>query len=238
MDILKISKLSKSIGKKLILDDISFSVLEGEIFGFLGPNGAGKTTTIKIITGLMKPSSGEILVDNNNIEKNPLKAISNIGAIVENPSLYEYLTGLENLKLVAKLRHVNIDERDEIINEIIPVEALNEKVSKYSLGMKERLAIGCALIGNPKLLILDEPTNGLDPEGIIHLRKVLTKLAKEKNITIFISSHQLNEIQNICNRMAFIKKGKIQSIECMDEIINLGMNLEEKYMKIMGGEWS
>ena len=112
MDILKISNLSKIISNKLILDDISFSVHEGEIFGFLGPNGAGKTTTIKIITGLMKPSSGEILINNTNIEKEPLKAISNIGAIVENPSLYKYLTGLENLKLVAKLRHVNINERD------------------------------------------------------------------------------------------------------------------------------
>ena len=236
MDILKISNLSKIISNKLILDDISFSVHEGEIFGFLGPNGAGKTTTIKIITGLMKPSSGEILINNTNIEKEPLKAISNIGAIVENPSLYKYLTGLENLKLVAKLRHVNINERDYVIDEIIPAEALNEKVSKYSLGMKERLSIGCALIGNPKILILDEPTNGLDPEGIIHLRKILKKLVQEKNMTIFISSHQLNEIQNICSRIAFIKKGKIQSVECMDEILKSGMNLEDKYMSIMGGE--
>lgn len=236
MMILNLSNVTKIISKKTILDNINLSVNEGEIFGFLGPNGAGKTTTIKIITGLIKPNSGEITINNVKLSENKLKAISNVGAIVENPALYDYLTGLDNLKIVAKLRNVKKNDLDYIIENILDKNRLNDKVKKYSLGMKERLAIGCAMVGNPKLLILDEPTNGLDPEGIIDLRNLLKHLAHDKKMTIFLSSHQLSEIQNTCDRVAFLKNGKIITTESVDDILKMDGTLEEKYISLMNKE--
>jgi ABC-2 type transport system ATP-binding protein len=233
MEILRLTNISKKISNKIILDNISLSVNKGEIFGFLGPNGAGKTTTIKIITGLMKPSAGKIIINDIDLQKQKVKAISNLGAIVENPSLYGFLTGIDNLKIVAKLRGVKIKELDYIIDAIGLKDRMKDKVKTYSLGMKERLAIGCALVGNPKLLILDEPTNGLDPEGIIELRNMIKKFSNEYKMTIFLSSHQLNEVQQICNRVAFINKGKIVTIESISDILNMSESLEEKYMKLI-----
>lgn len=233
MEILSLTGISKKISNKIILDNINLSVNKGEIFGFLGPNGAGKTTTIKIITGLMKPSSGKIIINDIDLQKQKVKAISNLGAIVENPSLYGFLSGIDNLKIVAKLRGVKIKELDYIIDMIGLKDRMKDKVKTYSLGMKERLAIGCALVGNPKLLILDEPTNGLDPEGIIELRNIIKKLSNEHKMTIFLSSHQLNEVEQICTRVAFINKGKIVTIESISDILNISESLEEKYMKLI-----
>ena len=233
MEILRLNNVSKKISNRSILDNINLSVKKGDIFGFLGPNGAGKTTTIKIITGLMKPSQGEIIINDIDLLKQKEKALVNIGAIVENPALYGYLSAIDNLKIVAKLRNVKTKDLDYIIDAIGLKERINDKVKKYSLGMKERLAIGCSLVGNPKLLILDEPTNGLDPTGIIELRNLINKLSNEYKMTIFLSSHQLNEIEQICNRVAFINKGKIIAVETIADIINEGENLEEKYMKLV-----
>lgn len=233
MEILGLYNVSKKLSNRVILDNINLSVNKGEIFGFLGPNGAGKTTTIKIITGLMKPNEGKVIINNINLSKEKEKAISNVGAIVENPSLYGYLSGLDNLKIVAKLRGVKYKELDYIVDIIGIKDRIYDKVKKYSLGMKERVAIGCALIGNPPLLILDEPTNGLDPTGIIELRNLIKKLSNEFKMTIFLSSHQLNEVEQICDRVAFINKGRILNIESISDILNEGESLEQKYMEFV-----
>lgn len=233
MNVLTLSNISKKIHRRTILENITLSVDSGEIFGFVGPNGAGKTTTIKIITGLMRPDSGHVLVNGLDVQKDHDKAISNLGAIVESPALYGYLSGLDNLKITAKLRGIKYDELDDIINITGLKERIKDKVRTYSLGMKERLAIGCAMTGKPKLLILDEPTNGLDPLGVANFRELLKKLSVENNTAVFLSSHQLSEIQQICRRVAFINNGKILDIETVDDILKSGKNMEEKFMKLM-----
>lgn len=233
MNMLRLESISKLISNKIILDNINLSVDQGEIFGFLGPNGAGKTTTIKIITGLIKSDRGRVFINDIDLFNEHDKALSNIGAIVENPSLYGYLSAMDNLKIVARLRGVKFEELIDIINVIGLKDRINDRVKTYSLGMKQRLAIGCALVGNPKLLILDEPTNGLDPGGVIELRNFLIKLSSENKITIFISSHQLSEIQHLCTRVAFINKGRILDIEDMNSILEEDVNLEKKYMDLI-----
>lgn len=233
MEILKVENLCKKLSGNDIIKNISFSVEKNEIFGFLGPNGAGKTTTIKTITGLIFPTSGSVKINGYDICEEREKALSNVGAIVESPSLYTYLTGMDNLKLVARLRKVPIRELDKVISIIGLDNRLKDKVSKYSLGMKQRLALGCAMIGEPKLLILDEPTNGLDPTGIIELRNTLKTLVKENDMSIFLSSHQLNEVQLICERVAFINKGEILSVEKVHLLAENSKNLEDRYIELV-----
>ena len=190
--VLKCNKICKNFGKKRILTDVSFEVDSGDILGFIGPNGAGKTTTIKLILGLNKIDSGNILINDLDIEKDFEKAIMNVGAIVENPDLYMYLSGYDNLKLIKNMyKNISDDDVNNVIKQVKLEERIKDKVSKYSLGMRQRLGIAQALLHNPTLLILDEPTNGLDPEGIKELRDLLKKLAKEKNMAILLSSHNL-----------------------------------------------
>lgn len=208
--ILKCENLNKDFGKKQILKDVSLEVYEGDILGFIGPNGAGKTTTIKLILGLQNITRGKVLINGYDIEKQFSKAIENVGAIVENPDLYMYLSGYENLKLAANL-YKEIDKKR--INEVLKLVGLekraNEKVSKYSLGMRQRLGIANALMGNPKLLILDEPINGLDPMGIVEIRELLKKINKEKDMTILISSHILSELSELATTYGIISNGKL-----------------------------
>ena len=208
--ILKCENLHKNFGKKEILKGISLEVCSGDILGFIGPNGAGKTTTIKLILGLQKIGSGNVFINGFDIKKNFEKAIARVGAIIENPDLYMYLSGLDNLKLIANLYNGMDDKR---INEVVKLVGLenriNDKVSKYSLGMRQRLGVAQAILHKPNLLILDEPTNGLDPEGIKDLRNLLVKLAKEENMGILISSHNLSELESFCNKVCIIKNGTI-----------------------------
>ena len=183
--VLECKNLNKKIGKKEILNNVSLEVKEGDILGFIGPNGAGKTTTIKLILGLQKINSGEVKINGYDIEKQFEKAIERVGTIVENPDLYLYMSGLENLKIIARL-YKNVDEKriEEVIKLVGLENRIKDKVSKYSLGMRQRLGIAQAILHKPNLLILDEPTNGLDPEGIKQLRDLLTKLAQEENMGI------------------------------------------------------
>ena len=208
--ILECKKLCKNFGKKQVLKNVSFELDEGDILGFIGPNGAGKTTTIKLILGLQKISSGSVTINGFDIKKDFEKAIYKVGAIVENPDMYMYLTGRQNLKLIARL-YKNITK--ERIEEVIEISGLknriDDKVSKYSLGMRQRLGIAASILHNPNVLILDEPTNGLDPEGIKELRLLLQKLAKEENMAIMISSHNLAELDSFCNKVCIIKNGEI-----------------------------
>lgn len=220
--LLECQNLYKSFGKKQILKDVSFEIDEGDILAFIGPNGSGKTTTIKLILGLQNIDKGKVTINGFDIEKDFVKSIEKVGAIVENPDTYMYLTGWQNLKLTANLYK---DITDEKIKEIVKLveleERINDKVSKYSLGMRQRLGIARALINEPNVLILDEPTNGLDPEGIKDLRNLLKKLAKE-GLGILISSHNLAELESFCNKVLIIDNGTIIETSEVKEFKNNG----------------
>ena len=212
-NILEIKNLSKYFGKSKVVDSINLTIKEGEIFGFLGPNGAGKTTTIKMILGLLSIDEGEIKVNGYDVKKEFEKAMENASGIVENPDMYGYMTGRDNLKLYARLRGVKNERIDEVISLVDMKEAANMKVSKYSLGMKQRMGLALTLLNSPKLLILDEPTNGLDPAGIKHLRDILKEISRKDKVAVFVSSHILTEMELMCDKVAVINKGKIVKIE-------------------------
>ena len=220
-NILLVENITKSINKKSIVKDISFSIDKGEILGFLGPNGAGKSTTLRMIVGLSKPTSGKIEICGHSITENYIKAMSNIGSIIEGPDLYNYMSGIDNLKMLASMNN-GIGEKD--INNIVELVELqnriNDKVNTYSLGMKQRLGLAQALINNPKLLILDEPTNGLDPSGINEFRNIVKNLAKEKNISVLVSSHLMSEIELMCDKVSIIKNGTIVKNGRVKELLN------------------
>lgn len=202
-------QIKEKIGEKILVDDISFSIKEGDVVGFIGPNGAGKTTVIKLILGLMKLSDGQVNINGFDLKKNFVKAMEKVGSIVESPDLYMYLSGYDNLKLVANnYKNISKNRIDEVAKIVGLENKIKDKVSTYSLGMRQRLGLAEAIINKPQLLILDEPTNGLDVEGIIEIRKLIKYLSKQ-GMAILISSHNLNEIDNICNRIIAIKKGKI-----------------------------
>ncbi|PEB51200.1 ABC transporter ATP-binding protein [Bacillus pseudomycoides] len=218
--ILSVRNVKKVIGKKTLVENISFDVKQGEVFGFLGPNGAGKTTTIRMLVGLIKATEGEISIGGYHIKENFREAMRQIGSIVENPELYTYLTGFENLKQFARMLGGISDERILEIAKMVHLdERIHDKVKTYSLGMKQRLGIAQALLGSPKLLILDEPTNGLDPAGIRELREFIHKLVKEENMSVFISSHLLSEVQMICDRVAIIHKGRMITVAPIEELM-------------------
>lgn len=223
-NLLSVKNVTKTIGKRDLVHNISFTVKEGEVFGFLGPNGAGKTTTIRMLVGLIKPSAGVIEIGGYNVQKQFTKAMEQVGAIVENPELYMYLTGWENLKQFARMLHGVDEERIREVVEMVNLEKrIHERVKTYSLGMKQRLGIAQALLGRPSLLILDEPTNGLDPVGIRELRVFIRKLVEEQQISVFISSHLLSEIQVLCDRVGIINHGKMVTVSTVEELMKHSM---------------
>ena len=216
MEILKCENLKKQVKNKVIVENISFSMDKGDVVGFIGPNGAGKTTTIKLILGLIKLTEGKVYIDGYDIQKNFIKAMEKVGAIVETPDLYMYLSGYDNLKLTANnYKNITKERMNEVIKKVGLENRIKDKVSTYSLGMRQRLGIAEAIINSPELLILDEPTNGLDIEGTIEIRNLIKELSNE-GIAILISSHNLTEIDNICNRIIAIKNGKIITNDTID----------------------
>ena len=220
--ILQVKKLNKSFGSKQILHNVSFTIDEGEILGFIGPNGAGKTTTIKLILGLQSIDSGEVFINGFDVKKDFEQAIKRVGAIVESPDLYMYLSGKQNLKLIANMYDdVTQEDIDKVIKLVGLENRINDKVSKYSLGMRQRLGIAASLIHKPNVLILDEPTNGLDPEGIKEMRELLIKLAKEEKMAILISSHNLSELDNFVTDACIIKNGKVVSSSSIKDLKKL-----------------
>lgn len=235
MNVLEVNNVYKKLGKREIIKGISFSIKEGEIFGFLGPNGAGKTTTIRMLVGLIAADKGDISICANSIGTNRVKALSNVGAVVENPEMYTYLTGRQNLNMIADIKKIPRKNVDEIIDLVNLTGRIDDKVGKYSLGMKQRLGLASALLSKPKLLILDEPTNGLDPTGIIDFREIVKKAVKETNAAVLISSHILSEVQQLCDTVAFINHGEIKAIE---SIADGNVNNQTETLTIVVGDSS
>ncbi|WP_424768745.1 ABC transporter ATP-binding protein [Paenibacillus sp. sgz302251] len=217
---LSVKGLRKVIGKRTIIKDLSFELKRGEVFGFLGPNGAGKTTTIRMLVGLIKPTSGTIHICGLDIAKQFTKAMSHLGCIVENPELYPFLSGMDNLKHFAvMLNGIGQERIDEVVQLVGMRERIHDKVNTYSLGMRQRLGIAQALLGKPDVLILDEPTNGLDPSGIREMRSFIRFLAEEEGLTVLVSSHLLHEIQLMCDRVAIISKGEIIRVDSVHALL-------------------
>lgn len=218
--VLTLDNVKKTIKGKNIIKGISFTVVEGEVFGFLGPNGAGKTTTIRMIVGLMGITEGDIVVCGKSIKKDFEGAVSNIGAIVENPEMYKFLTGYQNLLQYARM-HKGITK--EKINEVVELVGLtariHDKVRTYSLGMRQRLGLAQCLLHSPKLLILDEPTNGLDPAGIREIRDHLRMLTRDKGLSVIVSSHLLSEMEMMCDRIAIIQNGSLVDVQQVRDFV-------------------
>jgi len=216
--IVQTENLSKSFGKEQAVSNINLKIRKGEIYGFLGPNGAGKTTTIRMLLGLMKPSSGTIKIFQKDLTKERINILAKVGSLVENPSYYPHLTAYENLEALRRILGVPKSRIDEVLEIVRLKDVANKKVKGFSLGMKQRLGIAASLLHNPELLILDEPTNGLDPSGIIEIRNLIKRLPSEYGMTVIISSHLLSEIDQMATQVGIVTKGKMifqDSIEAM-----------------------
>ncbi|HWX40944.1 MAG TPA: ABC transporter ATP-binding protein [Blastocatellia bacterium] len=243
--ILETSKLTKAYGKRVVVDSLSLQVERGDIFGFLGQNGAGKSTTIRMALGLVRPTSGTVRVLGFDIARQPLKALARTGAIVEAPAFYENFSGLQNLQLLSKMSGGAEPSR---IQEVLSIVGLSgrarDPVRVYSHGMKQRLGIAQALLPGPELIILDEPTDGLDPQGIHEVRALIRKLRDEMGLTVFLSSHLLHEVEQICNRVGIIDHGRllyqglIQDLVATDKVVKLTVDRCEEAYQLLASDAS
>lgn len=207
---IELKKVTKCFGAKCAVKDVDLLISRGDLFALLGPNGAGKSTILSMITGLIEPSRGYITIDEKNLCVDRKEILNSMGILFENPSFYDYLTGRENMALMARLKGVHKNsEIDRLLDMVSLLDRTNDLVKRYSLGMKQRLALASALISDPAILILDEPTNGLDPEGIHIILALLQDLSINKQKTIIISSHQVFDVESICNKIAIINNGSI-----------------------------
>jgi len=222
--LIELQSLSKSFGSIKAVDSLNLVVLRGKTVGFLGPNGAGKTTTIKILTNLISPTGGKALLEGVDVVTHPKKALSHVGAVVETPEFYPYLTPVETLAYLGRIRGMHSGEikrrSNEVLQEVKLEEWRNTRIGKFSKGMKQRLAIGQALLHEPEILILDEPTSGLDPRGMVEVREIIRRL-KKLEYTIFMSSHLLGEVQEVCDSAALIDRGKLLVYDSIDNLKSL-----------------
>ena len=233
--ILEIKNLSKTTGTTYRVNYLSLNMPKSCVYGFLGPNGAGKTTTLKMILGLIKKDAGEIKMFGEDVSaKNLLALLHKTGSLIENPGGYPHLSGLENMQIIAKLKGVNETEIEKALKTVRLYEQKDKKLGAYSLGMKQRLGIAMALLGDPKLLILDEPSNGLDPAGIMEIRNLITSLPKERGMTVLISSHLLNEIEQMADYVGIIHKGQMLYQGKLSELESTGKNLEQIFLELTG----
>jgi len=216
--------LDFSFGKLKVLNDLSINVSAGSIYGFLGPNGAGKSTTIRAILGLYKTNGNHIRVFGESINTNRLSILNRIGALVESPTLYDHLSGYDNLEITRKLRNLSKNRTSEVLKIVNLQQDAKRPAKQYSMGMKQRLGLALTLLSEPELLILDEPTNGLDPHGIIEIRELLLRLKKERGTTIFISSHILSEIERIASHVGIINKGSLLFQGTLLELREIGVS--------------
>lgn len=220
--VLGISHLSKFFGKKQVLHDISFDTYAGEVFGFLGPNGAGKTTLIKTVVGHLMIDEGAVSICGKTLKKDFEGAMAQVGGIIENPEFYKYMSGYDNLLQYARLRGVDDEARvKEVIHLVGLDNRIYEKVGRYSLGMRQRLGVAQAILHRPRLLVLDEPTNGLDPAGIKDLRDILKRIAHEEGASVLVSSHLMSEMELMCDRVGVIMGGKLVDVKPIDELISV-----------------
>ncbi|MGH4124046.1 MAG: ABC transporter ATP-binding protein [Clostridium sp.] len=238
--LIKTSNLKKDFDKKSAVNNLNIKVYEGDVYGFLGPNGSGKSTSIKMMLGLVKSTKGKITINGYDIETHREKALEKIGAMVETPKFYENLSGYKNLVLIANLYRLPKSRINEVLEMVGMTSAATKKVSAYSLGMKQRLGIARAFLNNPNIVILDEPTNGLDPQGVKDIRNLIKELSTKYNVTFFISSHILSEIQAICNRVAIINNGELivenyvdELLAADEEIIEIHTKAKEKASKLL-----
>jgi ABC-2 type transport system ATP-binding protein len=219
--IVELKNVTKVIKGRTIIDNISFQVNKGEVFGFLGPNGAGKTTTIRMIVGLISITSGDIIIDGASIKSDFEGAVRHIGAIVENPEMYKFLTGYQNLVHYARMaKGISKEKIAETVELVGLTERINDKVKTYSLGMRQRLGLAQCLLHDPQVLILDEPTNGLDPAGIREIRDYVRRLAREKNLAVIVSSHLLSEMEMMCDRIGIIQNGRLIDVQLVHELVH------------------
>ncbi|OBZ08949.1 bacitracin ABC transporter ATP-binding protein [Bacillus sp. FJAT-27264] len=215
----RLQGVTKKIGSKTLVSDLTLDIPAGQIFGFLGPNGAGKTTTIRMMVGLISISRGDILICGRSIKDHFEEAVSHVGAIVENPEMYKFLTGYQNLRQYARMVSGVTKQRiDEVIKLVGLDNRIHDKVKTYSLGMRQRLGVAQALLHRPKLLILDEPTNGLDPQGIRELRDYLRRLCQQEGTTVFVSSHLLSEMELMCDSVAIIQNGRLVDVRQLKNV--------------------
>ena len=219
--VLSAEGLTKSFGKRVAVADVSFELYAGEVFGFLGPNGAGKTTTIRMLVGLARPDRGAVRIRGFDLSRDFTRAMAHVGSIVESPDLYGYLTGRDNLLHFARMLPDGAAGRiGELARLVALEERLDDRVDTYSLGMRQRLGIAQALLGAPDLLILDEPANGLDPAGIREIRRLVRLLASERGISVFVSSHLLSEVEQMCDRVTIIHRGKALATGPVRELLD------------------
>lgn len=213
--------VTKVIKGRTIIDNISFEVNKGEVFGFLGPNGAGKTTTIRMIVGLMDITSGDITIDGYSIKSKFEDAVRHVGAIVENPEMYKFLSGYQNLIHYARMvKGISKEKINETVKLVGLSDRIHDKVKTYSLGMRQRLGLAQCLLHDPKVLILDEPTNGLDPAGIREIRDYIRRLARERNMAVIVSSHILSEMEMMCDRIGIIQNGTLIDVQLIQEFVH------------------
>ncbi len=220
--IIKVQNLSKKFGSFEAVKDVSFTVNKGDVFGFLGPNGAGKSTTIRCLLSLISPDSGTIELFDKSLQKNRSQILANIGSIIEKPDFYKYLSAQKNLEIFARISGATVSKKEilEMLDFVGLGDRAKHKVKGFSHGMKQRLGIAQTLLHKPELIILDEPTTGLDPQGIIEIRNLILRLKNEQNKTILLSSHQLSEIELIANRMVIINQGRSLVEGSVEELLN------------------
>ena len=212
-DPIVIEKLTKTYGKFVAVDDLTFSVKKNSFTGMLGPNGAGKSTTLKILSNLTRATSGSVYLDGYDVELHPKNALKNVGTVVETPEFYTYLTPRETFRYIGKILGMSNEsiatETDEILEKIKMSEWADKKLGTFSKGMRQRVALGQSLINSPSIIILDEPTSGLDPRGMAEIREILKELRKKESLTILMSSHMLHEVNDLCDRVAMVSRGKL-----------------------------
>jgi len=238
MNMIETKNLTKGSGSQMRVNKLDLAIPEGCVYGFLGPNGAGKTTTLKLLLGLIKPTNGTITFFGQKMtEQNRLPILKHTGSLIENPSYYGHLTGLENLQIIAKLKKVPAAEIEKALHTVRLYEQKDKKVKQYSLGMKQRLGIAMALLGNPRVLILDEPTNGLDPAGIQEMREFIKDLPVTHQMTVIVSSHLLSEVEQMADMVGIIHHGELVFQGTMATLEAQGDGLEEVFLKLTeGGE--
>ncbi|MFQ3546381.1 ATP-binding cassette domain-containing protein [Halobacillus rhizosphaerae] len=221
--IIKTTGLTKKFKQTKVVDDVQLNIKKGEIYGFLGPNGAGKTTTIRMLLGLMKPTAGQIEIFGKDFQKHKIETLRKIGSLVEAPSYYEHLSGKENLEVLRKLLGVPKSRMDHVLSIVRLTKDADRKVKEYSLGMKQRLGIASAMLGDPDLLILDEPTNGLDPSGIQEIRELIQSMPDQYGMTVMLSSHLLSEMEQMATQVGIITKGKMIYQDSIEELKSKAM---------------